>query len=146
MAREPEACLLTTERIEILLDPERELVSMTRLEASLPADSEGLEAFYREVAGAMARLDRPKLDLLVDSRKAVGRNDPEFERVQAAWRDALFGGFRCVAVVLRTVAGHLQVSRYALERPELRTACFAEPDEALRFLDARRAVRLRDAG
>lgn len=51
-----------------------------------------------------------------------------------------------MAVVLRTVAGHLQLSRYALEKPELRTACFADPDEALRFLDARRSVRLPDEG
>ena len=146
MERDLGTWLLRNEQVELCVVPERELVSMTRLAATLPADSEGLEAFYSEVAGAMADLDRPRLDLLVDSRKAVGRHDPEFERVQAAWQDALFGGFRCVAVVLRTIAGHLQLSRYALESPELRTACFTDPDEALRFLEARRSVRLPDVG
>lgn|GEM_PF-892827 len=134
--------LLVNEWVEVWFVPERDLVHMKRLATPLPADPDGLEGFYSEVVRAMSSLDRSGLDLLVDSRDAVGRNDPDFERIQAAWRDALFGGFRRVAVVLRTVAGHLQLSRYALDNPQLRTACFSDPDDALEFLEAQRPLRI----
>jgi len=75
-------------------------------------------------------LDRARHDLLIDVRSVAGRNDPEFERVMEPERMRLQRGFRRVAVLVNSVAGQLQMQRYAAQDgSKLRT-----------FLDRRKAL------
>jgi len=73
------------------------------------------------------------LDLLVDARRAPGRNDELFERVQAEYRERLFGGFRRVAVVMASVAGRLQVERYRREQELGPMILCSDREDALRW-------------
>jgi hypothetical protein len=59
------------------------------------------------------QLDRSRHDLLIDLRGVAGRNDPEFERVIEPERHRLQQGFRRIGVLVNSVAGQLQIQRYA---------------------------------
>ena len=63
----------------------------------------------------MEALDRPRHVLLIDLRKVMGRNDPDFERVMEPERVRLQQGFRRVAVIVNSVVGQLQVQRHAAQ-------------------------------
>jgi hypothetical protein len=82
---------------------------------------------------AVAHLDRAGMGLIVDVRLAPARNDPEFERTMRDHLDALAQGFRRRAVLVRSAAGVLQVSR--LDRNRLENSdVFRDEAEALAFL------------
>jgi hypothetical protein len=64
---------------------------------------------------SMETLDRTRYGLLIDIRSVAGRNDPEFERVMEPERVRLQQGFRRIAVLVNSVAGQLQIQRYAAQ-------------------------------
>ncbi|MFK7991272.1 MAG: hypothetical protein AB8I08_34975 [Sandaracinaceae bacterium] len=117
---------------------EQEIVIFERTEVALPASEDELRAVYQRMVEAMPA-QRAQLDLVVDSRRAQGRNDEAFERIQGEFRDPLFGGFRRLAVLVNSPTGRLQVSRYKNERPEPITV-FNEMDDALEMLRAVRSL------
>ena len=128
--------LRTNQYVRIWKETERSLVYMVRTAVLLPQSREGLVEFYEDIVASMSGIDRASHDLLVDSREATGRNDEVFEQVQDRYRQALFGDFRRIAVVLRTLAGRLQVSRYQRSQTAVRSASFGTIEDALEFLDA----------
>ena len=67
-------------------------------------------------------------------RAARGRNDEQFEAVITKERPRLSGGFRCVAILVATQVGRLQVQRHidATEGPAARVNL--DEQEALRWL------------
>lgn len=124
--------------VRLEFEAETSMLTMTRSREPLGTTEGELREFYDGLVGALEPFDRPSVDLLVDSRAALGRNDEAFERVQSEYRDALFGGFRSVACVLRTVAGQLQLNRYRAEVRELRVAMFDQLEDAREHLAERR--------
>jgi hypothetical protein len=74
-----------------------------------------VERHFGALAIAFEALDRSRLDLLLDIRLAVGRNDPEFERTIEPHRVRMQRGFRRIAVVLNSIAGQLQIKRLAMQ-------------------------------
>ena len=126
--------LLTTPMVSLECDTGVRAVTLTRTRAELPRDEDGLRGFYRQVVAALDGLDRPRFTLIVDGRAAVGRNDETFERIQAEFRDALFGGFRQVFAIMASVAGQLQVGRYDSAASRQRTLMFRSTEEAYAHL------------
>jgi len=59
----------------------------------------------------MDTLPRGELGLIVDTRLAIGRSDDEFEGLMNELRPRMVGGFRRVAVLVRSAVGRLQVQR-----------------------------------
>lgn len=117
------------------LDEARHIARYTRSAEPFEHVEDALRTF-REIVAASAGVDRRRMSLLSDVRQAVGRNDEAFESAVAGLRDALFGGFRERAVLVRTMAGKLQVRRLngvggtALE-------AFEDEASALEFLGAK---------
>jgi hypothetical protein len=88
-----------------------------------------------EEALRLNRLGRARLGLLVDVRYGPSRNDPEFEDSLREARRPIFDGFRCVAILVKTEAGKLQVQRYHREDGEP-TRVFHDEAAALAYLDS----------
>ncbi len=96
--------------LEALAD--RPVILFTRTAKPLGADVEEVRAFYDEIGAVLGRLPLAELDLVIDSRQPVGRNDPAFEAALPGFkRDVLSRVRRCVTVVRSTV-GRLQVARF----------------------------------
>ncbi|MBX7194872.1 MAG: hypothetical protein K1X94_22655 [Sandaracinaceae bacterium] len=92
------------------LDESRQLVRYTR--SATPFDTlDDAMTMFREVIAAGKEHGRRGCVLLSDVRLAVGRNDPEFERVLQALRGELFGAYPKRATLVRTVVGKLQIQR-----------------------------------
>ncbi len=104
--------LLDTEAVLLQWDQSARAVIMTRTAAELPRDTEGLVEFFQSLVDAVAHVDRPSHEFVIDSRETMGRNDEAFERVKRDFEGRLFGGFRRVSVVLKSEVGRLQVNRY----------------------------------
>ncbi len=80
------------------------------------------------------RLDRPSHALLVDTRLAPLRNDPEYEARWAEHRRAMVMGFRRVAILAATEAGRLQTKRLIVE-DGIAPQAFSDMREAISFLE-----------
>jgi hypothetical protein len=84
---------------------------------------------------ALALVDRKLSYLLLDSRHAVGRSNPEYEEWFASFRRDLFAVFPRAAVLVKTMAGQLHSRRllkvdHAVERVQL----FTDERRALSYL------------
>jgi antitoxin (DNA-binding transcriptional repressor) of toxin-antitoxin stability system len=96
---------------------------------------EDLVAFPERVAELGRALeDSTARVALMDLRNGPpGRNDPEFEQASTPWRRLLGSRFGKVAVLVRTQAGRLQVTRLA--RQDHRDPhVFLDEQEALDYL------------
>ncbi|HZS41039.1 MAG TPA: hypothetical protein VFF06_29625 [Polyangia bacterium] len=112
------------------VDRARGLVTLTRSAAPFPS-LEAIARIYGEVEPALAR--ETGLKLLFDLRQGPpGRNDPEFERAIERWRKKL-SGFSRQAILVRSMAGKLQVQRLA-KQDDRAAHVFTDEREALRYL------------
>lgn len=113
--------------------PGTSIIHVTR--SAVPfATRADLVRHFEALASAFDALDRPRHDLLMDVRLAVGRNDPEFETAIEPHRVRIQRGFRRIAVVLNSIAGQLQIKRFALQdRVVVRT--FPDEESALSWLE-----------
>lgn len=82
---------------------------------------------------ALAGVDRRRSCLLVDVRAAMGRNDEDFERAFAPFRQRLCSGWLEMVLVVSSVPGMLQVQRYARE-DAARVSVFDNREAALTAL------------
>lgn len=113
-------------------DPIARLVRYTRTAEPFTSIAEA-EGMFRDIVSVTRSMIRSDLVLLSDLRAAVGRNDDAFEKAIAVHRQALFGGFRKRAALVRTIAGKLQVNR--LNRSSvLETEVFDDEAAALAYL------------
>ncbi|WP_437970560.1 hypothetical protein WMF04_15290 [Sorangium sp. So ce260] len=98
----------------VAVDPMAKVVRVTR--TAEPFDSIAqIEQECLEITKALAPVDRSAMSLLLDIRAAPGRNDPTFEESTLRLRTAAVRGFGCVAVLVGTPAGALQVRRHSRE-------------------------------
>ena len=107
MARSIENDLNKLER----LDGDR-LIRITRSSRPL-ANLLDLGRAWDDIRRALTFVDRSKVCLLIDTRAAPGRNDPEFERAFAPIRAEITRGFLRCAVLVRLTVSRLQVQRHA---------------------------------
>ncbi|MEJ7729956.1 MAG: hypothetical protein WKG00_12125 [Polyangiaceae bacterium] len=101
---------------------------------------EEMKKAFGEVHRALDAAGRASNTLLVDTRSAPSRNDPEFEATFEPLRVRLLGGFRRVAVLARTLFGRLQVERHARE-DSLGVRVFNDEAEARAYCDEPTSVR-----
>jgi hypothetical protein len=93
--------------------------------------NECFAAIARELAG----IHRAHFKLLVDTRGGPpSRNDPAFERAIAENRGKLLFGFRKNAAIAATMAGQLQIQRYAKNDGRI-VHVTTLPDEAFHYLN-----------
>ena len=126
--------LLENGFIRITRLPERGVVLLVRSSAELPRDEEGLRAYFEQVIESMRLVHKPSHDIMIDGRKAVGRNDELFESLQLEYLPQLFADFRRVAGVVNTLVGRMQVSRYNLKNKEVQSTLFSTSEDALAWL------------
>lgn len=106
--------LLRNAHHTVTIDPVLQIARVTR--SPLPSESATqFEALWMEVGRALDRVDRHRLCLLIDLRAAAGRNDPQFEAAMQRIRPVVMGGFRRIAILVRTTAGALQIQRHVRE-------------------------------
>ena len=108
------------------------VIRYTRSEKSFSS----LEQLHNEVgryAERVRSLDRSAYVLLFDLRAVRGRNDDRFEAALNQHRPLLLGGFRRLAMLVRTEVGRLQISRQLRSTP-FDAAVFREEPEALAWL------------
>ncbi|EYF07699.1 hypothetical protein [Chondromyces apiculatus] len=94
----------------ITVDDARGLIRRVRTSVPFPSIAE-LRTSSEASLQALATLDRTRYAQLADVRLAPPRNDPAFEEYVAAYARPLFTGFRRSALLVRTHAGRLQVTR-----------------------------------
>jgi len=82
---------------------------------------------------ALATVERRRSCLLVDVSATAGRNEEDFERAFAPYRQRLCADWLQVALVVSTLPGTLQVQRYARE-DGARVMTFDQHDAALAAL------------
>jgi hypothetical protein len=104
--------LLENEHFRIRVDDDARLVRVVRTAAPF-ASPESLENAFAE-ASAVTRVFAGWA-VLLDSRDAPARNDPEFEEIFARGRKNLLARFDAIAVLVKSATGRLQVARYARE-------------------------------
>jgi hypothetical protein len=96
--------------------PEQHIAVLVR--TPLPARSLVALAEDNDALLATLRDDHGEFGLVVDTRQAPLRNDPDFEQTMARLRFELTGRFKRTAVLLDSPLGELQAAR--LERDERR--------------------------
>ncbi|AUX45337.1 hypothetical protein SOCE26_068190 [Sorangium cellulosum] len=98
----------------VLVDEPRRLVRNVR--TARPYDSiEQLEAVMEELSRVLDGLGRSRYALLIDTRAAIGRNDPTFEATMRRLRPRWLSGFRRIGVLVQSVVGAMQIQRFARE-------------------------------
>jgi hypothetical protein len=112
--------------------PGTSIIQVTRSAIPFTSASD-VQRHFDALARALEPVDRSRHELLMDIRLAVGRNDPEFELAIEPYRLRIQRGFRRIAVVLVSIAGQLQIKRFAIQdRVTLRT--FQDEEAALAWL------------
>jgi len=96
---------------------------------------EELAVVYDPVERAIQGIPRELYGLLIDVRATKGRNDEEFEKKFEPYRQRFQKGFRRVAILVTSVPGKLQASRYARE-DGLPNSSFDDYAAALRWLQS----------
>lgn len=124
--------------------PSKGLVRVTRSAEPIVLLEEVDEAW----GGVLIALDEAKTSdkrLLIDMRRAPGRNDDAYERAVARYRAETVARFDQVAVLVRSMPGQLQVQRHAKEDGLSKVRVFNSEPHALAWLSPAR-VSIRPGG
>ncbi len=119
----------------VTLDPAKRLVRVRRSAESFP-DVRTAERCFERMGELVEQRSLVGHRLLVDTRDAIGRNDPEFEAMTGRFRARLFRSFERSAMLVRTAVGKMQVSRLAREQGGVGSEVFQDEAEAERYLCA----------
>jgi hypothetical protein len=95
---------------EVLVHSRGRLVRITRSPVPFPSQA-AVEAACLPIHQLLDELERPKVCLLIDSRNAPRRNDPEYEHWFMPHRTRMVAGLRRAAIVLASAVGKLQAER-----------------------------------
>ena len=125
------APLFENEYVVVLALPNEPILMVVRKQTRVELGA--LDAAWGAAQRALATVDRRRSCLLVDVSAATGRNDEEFERAFAPFRQRLSADWLQMALVVSTVPGTLQVQRYARE-DDARVSAFDNRDAALAAL------------
>lgn len=118
--------------VTVIADPDGIVVYMIRSKIPHPSP-EVMEASYMQVSLALDRYGRRGRCLLVDTRNALGRNDPEYDAAFRRARDRIDAGLLRIAVLLRTATGILQMMRLSEEDGTVRLVTMNQ-EAALAYL------------
>ncbi len=102
--------LLRTDYIVITQEASGRILRQRRSSLGF-ATPEAARATYGQAVAVYDRVGRTGRGLLVDSRLAPGRNDPDFEAVMSEFRRRALPGFAATAVLVQSAAGRLQAQR-----------------------------------
>jgi hypothetical protein len=110
------AILLQNAYLTLSTDPDAPIIRAIRSERrfSSSAQDEFVQA-HLEALRIVETLDRRKLGLLIDLRRAGMNNDPQFEGATKRVRDMITDEFAHVAFLVQTAVGVLQVNRLVRE-------------------------------
>lgn len=126
------ALLLDALQCKIALREADRLVWFYR--SSTPFEStDDCEAGWSEAVAVLNALDRASLRVLVDLRDGPMRSDEAFEQIGQRYRRGLTDGFERAALLVRTKAGRLQLSRHQREQ-QFSVGIFDDEEEALAHL------------
>jgi hypothetical protein len=109
------------------------IVYITRTAAPFSSKEE-IDAGCLPVQQALDRLGRIGKRLLVDTRLAVGNNDPSFEANFAVHRKRMANGFERVALLVQTIIGKLHNERLVQEDRAVGPRVFLDEESALGYL------------
>lgn len=126
------AILVTTPHFVVTRESGREIVRVTRTDVPF-ASLDELETTFQPLQLALDGIGRKRHALLIDTRAAPLRTDPEFERAFEPHRVRLLSGFARVAVLVRSAVGKLQVQRHSRD-DGLAVAVFDDEAEAEAWL------------
>ena len=102
--------LVANEHYVLTAEPGRLILRVTR--SSVPFRSaDDVNTSCEPVQLALDAAGRGKKCLLIDSREAPARNDPEYEEWFRPHRIRMVLGFKRVAILMRSVVGRLQSER-----------------------------------
>lgn len=127
--------LLRNDYVVVTLECDGRIVRFRRTAQVFPSLSIAKDIY----AGGRATYDRigkTGRGLLIDSRDAIGRNDPEFEVVLGEFRSRSLPGFTDNVVLIRTAVGALQVQRHSRNTGHQRMIT-ADERSAIEYLLAR---------
>ena len=118
----------------VTLETESSLVTIKRKSTPFATVVE-CNRVYTELVHLLETLDLhgAELKLLFDLREVAPRNDPEYERIIGTHRKRVLSSFANRALLVKTAAGALQVSRHARD-DGLDVGVFTDELEARRYL------------
>jgi hypothetical protein len=100
------------------------------------ATKEEVDAACDPVQTLLDRLGRGQHRIVVDTRRAVGRNDPDYESWFAEHRKRMVLGFQRAALVIATPVGMLHVQRLLRQDGTTNVYVFTDFEEAMRFAES----------
>lgn len=121
--------------LQVAFDSARRLARFRRSDRALTAGSaDGILAqFTEDLDRILPKSERAKLRLLADTREAPRAADPELEGKLLTIMTPIMTSFDCVAVLLRTPIGILQMRRLMRTWP-IRGEVFEDESEAILWL------------
>jgi hypothetical protein len=75
------------------------------------ASNDEIQRVSETIEKKLVGVDLSRLGFLVDLRDGPLRNDPEWERIMAPWQRKMMAAFGRVAILVKTPAGKLQMTR-----------------------------------
>lgn len=105
------------------------------------ASREEIETGCEPVQRELDLLGRAGRRLLVDTRQAVGNNNPVFEANFAGHRKRMADGFERVALLTQTIIGKMHNERLVQQDRAGAPRVFIEPGEALVYLRDRTPIK-----
>lgn len=125
--------LLQNDHLTVTLDQEMSIVRSTRSELPYPSPDDFIRV-HTDALKVYESLDRWCLGHLIDLRRAPMNNDPAFEAATMRTRSMLVSEFACVAIVVRTAVGALQVNRLLREENNDHVVVLQDDDAAVGVL------------
>ena len=117
--------LYADEYVTLIADRDGVVVRMVRSPMAHPSPKV-MEDSFLQVARALDIRGRQGCCLLVDMRRAIGHNEPEYEAAFRRSRDRIDAGLLRIAVLLRTATGMLQLMRLSEEDGTVRLVTMDE--------------------
>ena len=102
--------LLTNAHFRLDAYPGERILRVTRTQVAFASKAE-VDASCRAVERTLNQQGRATSGMIVDSRDAPGRNDPQFEAWFSPYRKGMILGFLRAAILVRMAVGKLQVER-----------------------------------
>jgi hypothetical protein len=130
----PEIPIFSSPHFEVVLLEEAPIVLLTRKAHRLGSQSE-VEQAFKPLLESLDVLGRHGKALLMDSRKALPNNDPEYEIWMAPYRASLIRAYAFAVFVVQTSTGQLQSRRLLKSDDKVGTSrIFGDFEEAKQFL------------
>lgn len=134
----PDTPIFSSPHFEVVLLEEAPIVLLTRKPHRFSSQAE-VESAFGPLLDSLDVLGRHGKALLMDSRKALPNNDPEYEIWMAPYRRSLIRGYAFAVFVVLTSTGQLQSRRLLKSDDKEGTSrIFGDLEEAKKFLIERK--------